>query len=191
MVVSPTPWVQVCDREGRFRLDGVPDGRYILTAWHEMGDPVASEITVAGEQEVRSAGAGSDRTSSCRHRHRAIVRSIERAPVRPWADVIDRIGVTLAASRDAATRPGELTRARRLAEDAYWVEFESSDMETAVTSTWALAGPASSSEQFHAISVGGSRRGREAASPRRHGRALPARCFSTCGGRDASSTPRE
>ena len=42
------------------------------------------------------------------------------------------LGVTLAASRDAATRPGELAKARRLADDAYWVEFESSDMETAV-----------------------------------------------------------
>ena len=52
--------------------------------------------------------------------------------LRPWADVIDRIGVTLAASRDAATRPGELAKARRLADDAYWGEFESSDMETAV-----------------------------------------------------------
>ena len=30
VVVSPTPWVQVCDREGRFRLRGVPDGRYVL-----------------------------------------------------------------------------------------------------------------------------------------------------------------
>ena len=54
------------------------------------------------------------------------------APVRPWPDVIDRISVILAASRDAATRPGELAKARRLADDAYWGEFESSDMETAV-----------------------------------------------------------
>ena len=38
----------------------------------------------------------------------------------------------LAASREAATRPGELAKARRLAEDAYWGEFEASDMETAV-----------------------------------------------------------
>ena len=40
--------------------------------------------------------------------------------------------MTLAASRDAATRPGELAKARRLADDAYWGEFEASDMETAV-----------------------------------------------------------
>ena len=38
----------------------------------------------------------------------------------------------LAASRQAATRSGEASKARRLAEDAYWAEFEASDMEAAV-----------------------------------------------------------
>ncbi len=38
----------------------------------------------------------------------------------------------LAASRQAAMRPGERATARRLAEDAYWAEFEASDMEIAV-----------------------------------------------------------
>ena len=55
VVVSPTPWAQVCDREGRFRLDGVPDGRYILTAWHEMGDPVQTGNHRRGCNEVGSA----------------------------------------------------------------------------------------------------------------------------------------
>ena len=54
------------------------------------------------------------------------------APVRPWSEVLDRIGMALAAGRDAATRKGELARARRFAEDAYWGEFEASDLETAV-----------------------------------------------------------
>ena len=109
----------------------LPTGRYILTAWHEMGDPVRTEITVAGEGSVdvpelvltSSPGPAAWPTQGGRR---------ATAPVRPWADVIDRIGVTLAASRDAATRPGEPAKARRLADDAYWVEFESSDMETAV-----------------------------------------------------------
>ena len=85
--------------------------------------------------------------------------------MRPWADVVDRIGVTLAASRDAATRPGELAKARRLAEDAYWVEFEASDMETAVRKYLGY-GPAGELErQFQAIRIGGPRRGREAPAP--------------------------
>src|SRR5207244_935566 len=53
-------------------------------------------------------------------------------PVRPWVAVIERIGLLLASSLDAAGRPGEGKKARRLAEDAYWGEFEASDMETAV-----------------------------------------------------------
>ncbi len=48
VVVSPTPWVQVCSRQGRFRLEDVPDGRYVLNVWHEMGEPLRQEIVVAG-----------------------------------------------------------------------------------------------------------------------------------------------
>jgi high-affinity iron transporter len=153
VVVSPTPWTQVCDRAGRYRLDQVPDGRYNLIVWHEMGDPVHTEITVAGEKKLDipelvltsalgpGGGAGSGRSA------------VETAPVRRWADVIDRIGVTLAASRDAATRPGELAKARRLADDAYWVEFESSDMETAVNKYLGFGRARGLERQFHAISM--------------------------------------
>ena len=154
VVISPTPWTQVCDREGRYKLEQVPDGRYVLTAWHEMGDPERREVTVAGRKKLEipelvlvsslgpSGGAGQGRSST-----------VETAPIRPWADVIDRIGVTLAASRDAATRPGELAKARRLAEDAYWVEFESSDMETAVNKYLGFGRARELERQFHAISV--------------------------------------
>ncbi|MGP0069898.1 MAG: FTR1 family protein [Isosphaeraceae bacterium] len=126
VVVSPTPWVRVCSRLGRFRLEDVPDGRYILNVWHEMGEPLRQEIVVSGgkalelpelvltgpSNPVRMAGAA--------------------MPARPWAEVIDRIGVTLAESRIAATRSGELAKARRLVDDAYFAEFEASDMETAL-----------------------------------------------------------
>jgi len=132
VVVSPTPWARVCGRDGRFRLDGVPDGRYVLTAWHEMGEPLQTNVTVAGGKSLElppliltvpeaqvglSAGGGTPQNA---------------APAQSWNDVLDRISMTLAACRDAAARPGELAKARRLAEDAYWGEFEASDMETAV-----------------------------------------------------------
>ena len=128
VVVSPTPWFQVCSREGRFRLEDVPDGRYVLNVWHEMGEPLRKEIDVEGGKaielpELVLAGP----SVPARVAGNAIA-----APVRPWAEVVDRIGVLLAASRAAATRPGEMARARRLAEDAYWAEFEASDMEVAV-----------------------------------------------------------
>ena len=127
VVVSPTPWVQVCSAKGRFRLEGVPDGRYVLNVWHEMGDPLRKEITVEGGKAIdlhelvvegRPAPAGAT--------------GVATATPRPWADVVDRIGMLLAASRQSATRSGEASRARRLAEDAYWAEFEASDMEVAV-----------------------------------------------------------
>ena len=123
VVISPTRWVKVCDRTGRFRLEGVPDGHYILTAWHEMGDPLRTPITVTGGKRPElpvlvltgpsraRVGRGDDRRSRV-------------APVRPWPEVVDRISTTLAASRDAATRPGELAKARRLADDAYWGELK-------------------------------------------------------------------
>ena len=128
VVVSPTPWVQVCSREGRFRLEDVPDGRYVLNVWHEMGEPLRQEIVVAGGKAVELPElvlAGPSAPAADR-------RAIGDGPSRPWAEVVDRIGMMLAASRKAATRPGELAKARRLAEDAYWAEFEASDMEIAV-----------------------------------------------------------
>ena len=71
VVVSPTPWVQVCDRDGRFRLEGVPAGHYVLNVWHEMGDPLRTEIDVIGRQERRAAAAGPDAfRPDCRRRQR-------------------------------------------------------------------------------------------------------------------------
>ncbi len=127
VVVSPTPWFQVCSPEGRFRLEDVPDGHYVLTVWHEMGPPLRRKLDVVEGQApelpplvlsgpTRVAGGSSQ----------------DVMPVRPWSEVLDQITVKLAASQEAALRPGERARALRLAEDAYWVEFEASDMETAV-----------------------------------------------------------
>ena len=127
VVVSPTPWVQVCSSQGRFRLEDVPDGHYVLNVWHEMGEPLRKEIAVAGGKalvlpELVLAGPSAP----------AQVASTATAPIWPWAEVVDRIGMVLTASRQAASRSGERTRARRLADDAYWAEFEASDMEVAV-----------------------------------------------------------
>jgi high-affinity iron transporter len=151
VIVSPTCWATVCDREGRFRLEGVPDGRYVLTAWHEMGDPVRTEITIAGGKKlvvpelVLTSSVG---PKSIAEQGRS---SQATAPVLAWADVIDRISVTLAASRDAATRAGELAQARRLADDAYWGDFESSDMETAVRKYLGFSRAGELERQFLAI----------------------------------------
>jgi high-affinity iron transporter len=155
VVVSPSPWAQVCDRDGRYRLRDVPDGRYKLTAWHEMGDPVQTEVIVAGSaakgvevpEVVLTSSLGPVRVAGESR------SAQDSAPVRPWADVIDRISVTLAASRDFVARPGELAKARRLAEDAYWGEFEASDFETAVRKYLGYARAGELERRFHAIRV--------------------------------------
>ncbi len=36
VVVAETPWFAVTDRQGHFRIDGVPPGTYQLEAWHEV-----------------------------------------------------------------------------------------------------------------------------------------------------------
>ena len=127
VVVSPTPWVQVCSRAGPVPARGRP--RRPLRA-----DRLARDGRAASARRSSSRAARPSRcpSSSCPARRPRLGRSGLATPVRPWAEVIDRIGMTLAASREAAKRPGELAKARRLAEDAYWAEFEASDMESAV-----------------------------------------------------------
>ena len=46
VVVSASPFAKVCKGGGTFRFANVPEGRYILNAWHEMGEPFRQEIEV-------------------------------------------------------------------------------------------------------------------------------------------------
>ncbi len=151
VVVSPTPWVRVCGPDGRFRIDDVPDGRYILTAWHETGPPLETPIEVVGGKPLELAtillpGPSEPSRSDQTRRGQPL-----QVPVRPWGDVLDRISQALAASGDAALQPDGLARARRLAEDAYWVEFEGSDLETAVRRYLGFARCGELERQFRAI----------------------------------------
>lgn len=126
VVVGETPWIRTCDREGRFRLSGVPAGRYRLKVWHELGQPLVRDLevgetalelgTLAVEGNVASPGVASSRE------------------VLAWADVIDRVSVACASALDRASRKSADTRglAETLVDDAYFVHFEGSDMETAV-----------------------------------------------------------
>ncbi|HMB07932.1 MAG TPA: FTR1 family protein [Isosphaeraceae bacterium] len=147
LVVAASPWVKVCSREGRFRLFDVPDGRYTLEVWHEMGDPLRAPVTV---EEGRPVDLG---TLSLTARA-ATAAAGASAPVRPWPAVIERIGLLLASSLDAASRPGEGRKARRLAEDAYWGEFEASDMEAAVRVHLGFARAGELEERFRAFARG-------------------------------------
>ena len=144
IVVSASPWVAACTRDGKFRFTDVPEGRYILNVWHEMGEPLRKEVEIG-------SGARSDLGTLTVTAPSFTPVAGQVAPVLPWPEVIDRISLTLAASFDAATRPGEFKKARRLAEDAYWGEFEASDMETAVRNYLGYARAGELEGQFLAI----------------------------------------
>jgi high-affinity iron transporter len=151
VVVSPTRWVQVCNRDGKFRLDGVPDGHYVLTVWHEMGEPLERKIEVAAGNSLELPELVLSGPAVLSSTAGAGPAGEPLAPVRPWSEVLDRISMSLAASREAATRTGELARARRFAEDAYWGEFEASDLETAVKKFLGYSRSGALEQQFRAI----------------------------------------
>jgi high-affinity iron transporter len=143
VVVSSSPWAAVCGRDGRFRIDDVPEGSYRLQVWHEMGEPLRQKVTIGGAATdlgvlTLTGPAGGAKFAMA-------------ARLRPWCDVIDRIAVTLSSSLDAARQPNGATPSRKLADDAYWGEFEGSQMETAVRRYLGIT-PASELEgRFRAI----------------------------------------
>lgn len=49
VVVSPTPYYAVTDKNGNFKIEGVPDGSYTVVAWHEGAKTQSKPVTVAGE----------------------------------------------------------------------------------------------------------------------------------------------
>jgi high-affinity iron transporter len=125
VVVTDSPWAKICKGGGVFRFAEVPPGHYILYAWHEMGEPLRREVEVKDGETldlgtISLKGYPVDASTSA------------SAPVRAWPEVIDRIGVLLSEAREAVKKPGGMGKARKLVEDAYWGEFETSEMETAV-----------------------------------------------------------
>jgi plastocyanin len=36
LYVADNPYLAITDRDGRFRIDGIPPGQYTLTVWHEL-----------------------------------------------------------------------------------------------------------------------------------------------------------
>jgi len=46
VVVVPSQWYAQAGNDGRWTIDGVPPGEYVLTVWHERAPTVAVPITV-------------------------------------------------------------------------------------------------------------------------------------------------
>ncbi len=110
VVVSPTPYYSVCLPDGRFRLDGVPDGRYRLHVWHEMGQGTTRQVDVRGDEPVILSGLAVEAAP--------IAAAGPAAPARSWSEVIDRIGVLLGEARATASQTRASTRLREGEVDA-------------------------------------------------------------------------
>ena len=48
VVVVPTPYFAVTDKEGNFEIKDVPDGSYTLKTWSEVGKPASQSVSVSG-----------------------------------------------------------------------------------------------------------------------------------------------
>lgn len=55
VVAVATPWVAQPGADGRFVIEGVPAGQYVLHAWHERGGEQAREILVAAGAPIGTA----------------------------------------------------------------------------------------------------------------------------------------
>jgi plastocyanin len=55
VVVLETPYFAVTDKDGRFEVEGVPPGQYLLWAWHEKKDGLEQEITVEAGRDLELA----------------------------------------------------------------------------------------------------------------------------------------
>ncbi len=124
VVVAASPWSKVCRSGGAFTFRDVPEGRYTLNVWHEMGSPYRGDVEIKGD----ATDLGTITVQSAARV--ATARNV--APVVAWPEVVDKISVLLGEARQVASKPNGLAKARKLAEDAYWGEFELSDMERAV-----------------------------------------------------------
>jgi plastocyanin len=48
VVVVPTPYFAVTDKDGNFEIKNVPAGKYTIKTWSEDGKPVAQAVDVSG-----------------------------------------------------------------------------------------------------------------------------------------------
>ena len=73
--------------------------------------------------------------------------------MRPWSEVVDRISVLLAEGRDTAFHRGDSAKSRRLVDDAYWAEFEASELEIAIRKYLGYARQGELERQFRELAT--------------------------------------
>ena len=127
LVIQDTAWITACDAKANFILKDVPAGRYKMTYWHETGGKPSSKLI-----DVPATGLALDPIVLADTVAPSRSSVLASTKVLKWNEVVDQTAARLGTSLSAAAQPESAKRARTLAEDAYWVDFEGSDMETAV-----------------------------------------------------------
>ncbi len=54
IVVVPTPYFAVTDKEGAFTITNVPSGQYVLKTWSEEGKPTTQTVTINNSADTNS-----------------------------------------------------------------------------------------------------------------------------------------
>ncbi|HXY23627.1 MAG TPA: carboxypeptidase regulatory-like domain-containing protein [Candidatus Acidoferrum sp.] len=52
VIVTPTPYHAVTDKDGNYKIDNIPDGDYTLFVWHEGAKNASKAVKVAGDTKV-------------------------------------------------------------------------------------------------------------------------------------------
>ena len=101
VVVTDSPWAKVCKGGGAFRFADVPEGRY-------HPERLARDGRAAPAREVEVKGGGPVDLGSIVLKGYPVAATAQAnaAPVRPWPEVTDRIGVLLAEARECLAKPG-------------------------------------------------------------------------------------
>ncbi len=53
IIVAPTRYHTLAQRNGRFRIEGVPPGRYTLRVWHRRTRPLEKSVVVGSNRAVK------------------------------------------------------------------------------------------------------------------------------------------
>jgi plastocyanin len=52
LIVTPTPYNAITDKDGNYKIENVPDGEYNVVAWHEGAKNSSKRVTVAGNTKA-------------------------------------------------------------------------------------------------------------------------------------------
>jgi len=52
LIVSPTPYYVVTDKNGNYKIENVPDGQYTVVVWHEGAKNSSNKVTVTGNTKA-------------------------------------------------------------------------------------------------------------------------------------------